>query len=528
VRDFHFPGRSAVHGQNAMVATSHPLAALSAVEALREGGSAIDAAIVAAAVLAVVEPQSTGIGGDCFALLCPKGSAEVIAFNGSGRSPKAATLDYFREQGLAELAENSVHAVTLPGAVEAWARLHADYGRLEFARLLRPAIGYARDGYAIHARVRHDWLEAETLLRAREASRAVFLSDGRVPAEGDIHRQPRLADTLETIARQGAAGFYQGPVAEAMTATLRAHGGLHAMDDFAAVEGDYVEAIATSYRGYHIHQIPPNNQGLTALVMLNVLEGFELAELNPLSAERTHLEIEAGRLAFDMRNRHIAEPPSMNVPLERLLSKDWSATLRSKISRDRAMAGVGDLGLSKGDTVYVSVVDRDLNAVSFINSIFHSFGSGILCPTTGVMFQNRGASFTLDPRHPNCVGPAKRPMHTIMPGMMTRGRKAEMAFGVMGGDYQPFGHCRVVTNVLDYDLDVQAAIDMPRVFATGAEVEIERNLPSETIKGLCERGHSLRLATAPHGGGQAVRIDHGRGVFTGGSDPRKDGCALGY
>ena len=528
MRDFHFPGRSAVHAQNGMVATSHPLASLSAIEALRDGGNAVDAAIVASAVLAVVEPQSTGIGGDCFSLFCPKGSSEVIAFNGSGRSPGTATLERFEALGVREIASDSVHSVTLPGAIDAWARLHADHGRLEFARLLKPAIEYARNGYPVYARVRHDWLEATALIRARDASRAVFLPNDRVPAEGDVHYQPQLADTLATIAGQGARGFYDGPVAEAMTSTLNRHGGLHTVEDFAAVRGEYVEPISTNYRGFDIHQIPPNTQGVTALVMLNILEGYDLAELDPLSAERIHLEIESGRIAFDMRNRYIADPQCMNVPLIRLLSKEWGDQLRSILSRDRAMPATGDLGLSKADTVYVCVVDKDLNAISFINSIFDSFGSGILCPTTGVMFQNRGASFNLDQSHPNCIGPGKRPMHTIMPGMMTCGNRVEMPFGVMGGDYQPFGHCHVVSNILDYGLDVQEALDMPRVFPLGDGVEIERGIPPETIGGLCDRGHSLRLVATPHGGGQAIRIDHERGLLTGGSDPRKDGCALGF
>lgn len=528
MRDFHFPGRSAVHAQNGMAATSHPLASLKAIEVLRDGGNAIDAAIAASAVLAVVEPQSTGIGGDCFALYCLRGSSEVIAFNGSGRSPKAATLERLGALGVTQIAVDSVHSVTLPGAIDAWTRLHADHGQLDFARLLKPAIEYARHGYPIYARVRHDWLEAAELLRSREVSRAAFLPNDRVPAEGDIHYQPQLADTLATIASQGARGFYEGPVAEAMTATLKQHGGLHTAEDFAAVRGEYVEPICTNYRGFDIHQIPPNTQGVTALVMLNILEGYELAELDPVSAERIHLEVEAGRIAFDMRNRHVADPQWMIVPLQRLLSKEWSKQLRSKLSRECAMPAVSDLGLSKADTIYVCVVDKDLNAISFINSIFDSFGSGILCPTTGVMFQNRGTSFNLDHSHPNCIGAGKKPMHTIMPGMMTFGEQVEMPFGVMGGDYQPFGHCHVVSNILDYGLDVQEALDMPRVFPSGKEVEIERNLPSETIRGLLERGHSLRLVATPHGGGQAIRIDRVRGLLTGGSDPRKDGCALGF
>ncbi|MEJ2123010.1 MAG: gamma-glutamyltransferase, partial [Alphaproteobacteria bacterium] len=292
MRDFHFPGRSAVHAMNGMAATSHPLASLHAIETLRDGGNAVDAAIAASAVLAVVEPQSTGIGGDCFALFCPKGSSQVIAFNGSGRSPKAATLERLLALGLKNIAADSVHSVTMPGAIDAWTQLHADHGRLEFARLLKPAIEYARHGYPVYARVRHDWLEAAELLRSREPSRAVFLPNDRVPAEGDLHYQPKLADTLASIANQGARGFYDGSVAEAMTATLKQHGGLHTVEDFAEVRGEYVEPVSTNYRGFDIHQVPPNTQGVTALVMLNILEGYELANLAPLSAERVHLEIE--------------------------------------------------------------------------------------------------------------------------------------------------------------------------------------------------------------------------------------------
>lgn len=528
MRDFEIPGRSAVHAANGMAATSHPLATGVAVDILKAGGNAIDAAIAASAALAVIEPQSTGIGGDCFAIIGLQGSDRIVSYNGSGRSPAAADLAFFQERGIAEIAHDSVHAVSLPGAVEAWLTLHKDHGRLDFARLLAPAIGYARDGYPVHSRVRFDWLLAADLLRRNEEARAVFLPGGEVPREGDIHRQPKLAETLAAIAKQGRSGFYEGPVAETMVRTLRSLGGLHTVDDFAAVKGDYVEAINADYRGNRVHQIPPNNQGLTALIMLNILEGYGLADLHPLSSERTHLEIEAGRLAFAARNAAIADPRAMRVGLQTLLSKDWAASLREKIDPDRALADIPDLGLAKSDTVYLCVVDRDLNAVSFINSIFHSFGTGILCPQTGVMFQNRGMSFRLDPDHPNRIEPAKRPMHTIMPGMVTRNGRVVMPYGVMGGDYQPFGHTRFLTNVTDFGMDVQQALDLPRVFATGTEVEIEKTFPPETVAGLLARGHKLSYAPEPLGGGQAILIDHERGVMSGGSDPRKDGCALGF
>ncbi|MGI3213263.1 gamma-glutamyltransferase [Roseovarius tibetensis] len=511
-----------------MVATSHPLATETAIHVLRDGGNAIDAAIAGAAVMAVVEPQMTGIGGDCFALYCPAGSAEVIAFNGSGRAPAAATIESLRAEGLTRVPEDSVHAVTLPGAVDGWGQLHADHGRMEFPRLLAPAIGYARDGYPVHARVRHDWQRARHHLGAREATRALFLPSGQVPAEGDIHRQERLADTLETIAPQGARAFYEGRLAAAMLRTLQAHGGLHSEADFHGVQGDYVTAAKTRYRTFDIHQVPPSNQGITALVMLNLLEGFDMSALDPLSAERLHLEIETGRLAYAMRDRHIADPDAMDIPLDAILSKEWAAGLRSCISADHAMQDIGPLGLSTSETVYMTVVDRDLNTVSFINSIFDSFGSGILCPETGVLFQNRGNSFTLDPEHPNALAPRKRPMHTIMPGMATEGDRVRLSFGVMGGDYQPFGHARIISNLVDYGMDLQAAIDMPRLLATGAEVEVERSLPPSILRDLSDKGHRLRVSQDPLGGCQAILIDHDRGLLSGGSDPRKDGYAAGF
>jgi gamma-glutamyltranspeptidase/glutathione hydrolase len=366
--------------------------------------------------------------------------------------------------GVSEIGATSAHAVTIPGAIDAWATLHETHGRMDFAELLAPAIAYARDGYPVHARVRFDWLRAADALRRNAAARAIFLPNDSVPGEGDIHRQPALADTLAKIAAGGRAAFYEGEVAEEMTATLAKAGGCQVLEDFAAVHGDYVTPISTDYRGVRVHQIPPSNQGLTALIMLNILEGFDPQGRAPLSAERTHLEIEAGKLAFAARNAAIADPASMTTTLEQLLSKDWAANLRGSIRLDRAFSGLPDLGLKKSDTVYVSVVDRDRNAVSFINSIYESFGSTILCPQTGVLFQNRGRSFRLDAGHPNCIGPSKRPMHTIMPGMVTRDGRVLMPYGVMGGDYQPFGHARLLANIFDYGLDVQAALDMPRVF----------------------------------------------------------------
>lgn len=528
MRDFELPGRSAVHAVNGMAATSHPLSTGAALDVLKEGGNAMDAAICAAAVQAVVEPQSTGIGGDVFMLMCPQGSSDVVAYNGSGRSPAAATVDWYREQGIGRIEQHTPHSVTVPGAIEAWCTLNADYGSMPLERLLAPAIRYAAEGYAVHARVQYDWLRAiETVSWDADAA-AIFLPGGNVPEEGQIHLQPELAETLKTVAESGRRGFYEGAVAEAMVEKLRSLGGLHTVEDFAAVKGDYVTPIATGYREYTVHQIPPNNQGVTALIMLNIMEGFDLVQYDALSAERTHLEIEAGRIAFAVRDRAISDPGTLKVSPAQLVSKDWAASLRKHISLDRAMPGIPELGLKTSDTVYISVVDRDLNAVSFINSVYHSFGSGILCPRTGVLFQNRGESFRLDPDHPNCIGPRKRPLHTIMPGMLTRGMECVAPYGVMGGDYQPYGHTRVLTNLIDYALDPQAAISMPRVFATGSLVNIEKTFPAATYAGLQARGHALNFAPAPLGGGQMIVIDREKGVLSAGSEHRKDGCALGY
>ncbi len=528
MRDFHFPGRSAVHAMEAMAATSHPLATEAAMQVLREGGSAMDAAIAGSAVMAVVEPQMTGIGGDCFALVSQSGNSDVMAFNGSGRAPLAASADALRGSGLTEIPVNSIHTVTLPGAVDGWFRLHGRFGRLDMARLLKPAIAYARHGYPVHARVARDWRQARTHLAKRDATRALFLPGGDCPVEGAVRRQERLADTLEIIAKEGPRGFYEGPVAEAMVRTLQSHGGVHTAEDFAGVEGNFVNPVSTDYRGRTVHQVPPNNQGLTALMMLNLLESFDLASFTPGSAGRLHLEIETARLAYAMRDRHLADAAHMKVRIEDILSKTKAAELSQRISHDHAMTDIGPLGLRKSDTVYMTVVDRDLNAVSFINSIFDSFGSGILCAETGVLFQNRGHSFSLDPAHPNILEPGKRPMHTIMPGMVTQNGQPVLSFGVMGGDYQPMGQARVISNLFDHDLDLQGVLDAPRVFPGDRDVEVERSVPSEVLRDLAARGHTLRVADEPLGGAQAIRIDHDRGTLIGASDPRKDGCVAGY
>jgi gamma-glutamyltranspeptidase/glutathione hydrolase len=528
MRDFQLPGRSPIRTTDAMVATSHPLSTFAALDMLRAGGNAMDAAVCAAAVQAVVEPQSTGIGGDCFVLYCPKGEGKVIAFNGSGRAPAAATHGWYRERAFEGIPTYGPHSVTIPGAIDAWCRLLEDYGRKGIDASLAPAIRYAEQGYVVHDRVAFDWAASTALLRENPEASRMLLRHGEALRPGDLHVQPELAATLRVIASHGRDAFYTGPVAEDIVACLRALGGLHTLEDFATTKGDYVTPVSTHYRGCDIHQMPPNNQGLTALLMFNVLSGFELGALDPLGAERLHLEVEAGRLAYRDRDRFIADPDLVEVPSCELLSARYADRLRALIDPGRTMVDLPEVKLPKGDTVYISVVDEDRNAVSFINSTYHSFGSGIVSPNSGVVLQNRGSSFSLDPRHPNCVAPRKRPMHTIMPGMATRDGKAVMPFGVMGGGYQPFGHVHLLTNMLDFGMDPQAALDTPRVFHDAGTLEAERGIPAAAIEGLRERGHRVETAKEPHGGGQAIWIDWHNGTLTGASDPRKDGCALGY
>ncbi len=420
--------------------------------------------------------------------------------------------------------------MTVPGAVDAWARLVEDHGVKALGELLQPAIGYARDGYPVLERVAYDWRLAAELISKDRTARRVFLPGGAPPAIGSVHRQPELAETLAVIAERGREGFYDGPVAEDMVTYLQGLGGLHTLEDFAAAEGEYVTPISTDYRGHRVYECPPNGQGVAALVALNVLSGFDLAQHEPLSAGRLHLEIEAARLAYQDRNCFVADPAKSEVPVDWLLSEAHAAELRAAISPDRAMGALPPpRGPAHKDTVYLCVVDRDGTAVSFINSLFHSFGSGLVSPRSGVVLQNRGEAFVVDPAHPNCIAPGKRPMHTIIPGMLERDGRVVMPFGVMGGQYQAMGHAHFLTNLIDFGLDVQEAIDLARVYAPPqGPVEVESGIPEGSVEDRRDMGHATTGPDKPIGGAQANMIDWQSGVLTGGSDPRKDGCALGY
>lgn len=523
-RDFATPGRSTAFGSAGMAATSSPQATLAAIDVLRNGGNAVDAAITASAVLCVTEPHMTGIGGDCFAILAtPEG--KVLGLNGAGRSAFAATPDWLRHAGLAAIPPDSAHAVTVPGAIDAWDELLRAYGTWSLGQCLAPAIALAEEGVATLPRVARDWPEREPLLQNNAGARRHYLKNGRAPQAGDVMRYPALAATLREIARDGRDAFYAGAIAQDMVTTLRAQGSLLTLEDFAATQCDWVKPLSTTFGGHRIHEIPPSGQGLTVLLALNILKCFGLKHLDPLGPQRRHLEIEALKRAWVLRNRHIADPEHAEVPVDDLLSEATAQRLAASI--DPGLASDMRITLPASDTVYLAVADKNRLCVSFINSIYHEFGSGIVTEKTGIILQNRGTGFSCDPAHPNVIAPAKRPLHTIIPALATLDGKPEMVFGVMGGDFQPIGHVNVVLNRYVYGMDAQEALDPPRCVPSDGAVVVESSLPESVRRDLAARGHQIMVSAEPLGGGQIITLDTARGVLSGGSDHRKDGFALG-
>ncbi len=479
-RDFQLPGRSPVIAGGGMAATSHPLATLAAVDTLRQGGSAADAAVAAVATLCVVEPHMTGIGGDCYCLVSQPGKP-VWGYNGSGRAGAKASDEALRAQGMSEIG-NSIHAVTVPGALDAWEAILKAYGRFGLDRALKPAIQYAEGGFPVAARVAWDWAKYVGKLKADTGASKHYLFNGAAPKEGDVIRFPALAATLKTIAAKGARAFYEGEIADDIVATVAKRGSYLTSDDFARHRGDAVTPISTNYRGLDLVEVPPNGQGLTALVMLNILENFDLKALDPLGPERFHLVLEAARLGFAVRDTHIADADHMRLAVADLLDKSFAKKLAGLIDMNRR-AKLPSHPAPGSNTIYLSVVDRDRTAVSFINSLYSHFGVGICTEKSGIMLTNRGACFTLEPDHPNTFGPNKRPLHTIIPALAMRGGRCDMSFGVMGAHYQPMGHVQIVLNMLDYGMDVQQAIDAPRFFFEGEQTVVENGTPAGDRRG---------------------------------------------
>ncbi|MEM6743700.1 MAG: gamma-glutamyltransferase family protein [Pseudomonadota bacterium] len=527
-RDFHLPGRSAVFAANGLAATSHPLGAKVAVEMLEAGGNAVDAAVAGAVVLGLCEPQMTGLGGDMFALVEKEGE-EIVGLNASGRAPAALTAAMLRDAGHDKMPKGTAHAVTIPTAVDGFDKLLHRFGTRDFETVLAPALRYAEEGVPVAPRVAFDWAQSVGALQGR--ARELFAFDGAAPVPGRIFRAPGQAEALRRISRDGRRGFYEGEVAEDMVASLRALGGVHELSDFASAEADWVEPIQGDYRGVELVELPPNGHGATAILMNNILETFDIASMDPFGVERAHVETEAAKLAYDARNRFIADPDHCALRLAHMLSKDTGKALAKLIDPDTAMADPRKISEQvHRETIYITVVDRDLMKVSLIYSIFSSFGSGLASEKFGILFQDRGMGFTLEQGHPNEAAGGKRPLHTIIPGMMRENGLTTRVFGVMGGAYQPHGHARVMSNLYDFGMEPQAALDAPRVFHDGPtdQMRVERGHAAGVLEGLAAKGHPAMVPATAIGGAQMITVDRKAGVLIGASDPRKDGIALGY
>jgi gamma-glutamyltranspeptidase/glutathione hydrolase len=519
--------RSAVRAMNGMVATSQPLASAAGLRILQQGGNAVDAAVAAAAVLCVVEPMMLSPGGDMFAIVWDAKRKELKAINASGRAPLSASIDELRKRGIDQMPAAGIHTVTVPGAVDGWAKLIERYGTMTLAQVLQPAIEYAERGFPVTDVIASDW-QVGLSHKDHPDFAATYLPNGKPPTPGEIFTNKNLATTLKKIAAQGPEVFYRGEIAAKIVKFCNEEGGLHTRRDFANHSSNWVDPISTIYRGYTVYEMPPNTQGLAALQMLNILEGFDLGKLGHNTAEYLHLLVEAKKLAFIDRARHIADPDFYRVPLDKLLSKDYAAELRKRIDLGRVVEQTTSGPRGGEDTTYLTVVDKDRNVVSFIQSIFSAFGSGLVAGDTGIILHNRGAGFSFDPKSPNKLEGGKRPFHTIIPAMAFKDGKPWLSFGVMGGDMQAQGHVQVLINIIDFGMDVQRAGEQPRFRHFDSGLALESAVGADVRKGLEAKGHKLTISPGMFGGYQAIMIDPKSGALFGGSDPRKDGCAIGW
>ncbi|MCI0799816.1 MAG: gamma-glutamyltransferase [Chloroflexi bacterium] len=527
--------RSTVHATNGMVATSQPLAAVAGLRVLMEGGNAVDAAVAAAAVLNVVEPVSTGVGGDMFALIWNNKDKSIRSINGSGRAPKAASIEALKAEGHQKMPQAGVHSVTVPGAVHGWETLIEACGTMPLAEVLKPAIKYADQGFPVSEIIAFQWsLQVERM--SQLPSGQEVLLNGRAPKHGEIMRLPTLGRTLRTIAEGGSEAFYNGDIAAKMAAFIQEQGGCLSSEDMAAHTSDWEEPICTDYRGVTCWESPPSNQGVAALEALNIVEGFDLATMGSQTADTYHHLIESMRLAFADAFRYVADPGQAQVPTTQMLSKDFARTRRALIDPKRAMSTVPYGQVQGGsDTVYISVVDGDGDACSFIYSIYSNFGSGLVVPDTGIVLHNRGALFSLDPDHPNALAGGKRPYHTIIPALATVDDELYLCYGVMGAFMQPQGHLQVISNLVDFGMDPQQALNALRFIVTEEDVALEEGLSPEVLRDLESRGHRTRTISSYYrgmsggfGGAQLIQRDPETGVLSGASEPRKDGCAVGW
>jgi gamma-glutamyltranspeptidase/glutathione hydrolase len=525
--------RSMVISRHGIVATSQTLASQAGAMVLARGGSAMDAAIAANVVLGVVEPMSNGIGGDLFAIYWDAKTGKLTGINASGWAPQALTPAMLRSKGVETMPETTIHSVTVPGCVDGWEKLHKRFGRLPWSDLFREAIYYADEGFPVTEIIQEGWEIGASKLAADENGSRLFLREGRAPALGETFRNPELGKALKLIAGGGAAAFYRGPIAKAILRTSDRLGGTMASADLAEFESEWVTPISTSYRGWTVYELPPNGQGIATLQMLNIMENFPLAPFGPTSVEALHTKIEAQKLAYADLQRYVGDTRFGKAPVRELLSKDYGKRRASLIQGNEARceAAPGNPLKSAGDTIYLSVVDRDGNIVSLIQSIYLSFGSGIVVDDYGFHLHNRGGLFVLDASHPNLLAPRKRPFHTIIPGFMEKGN-VHVGFGIMGGLNQAQAHAQFISNVVDHGMNIQSALETPRFTKLtfgGCDVLIENRVPAEVRQKLTAMGHRLSVQgefSSKMGGGQAVIHDSAAQVNYGASSPRKDGAAV--
>ncbi len=536
----NFASRSEIIAQNGMAATSHPLATQAALDILKQGGSAVDAAITANAMLGLMEPTGCGIGGDLFAIIWDAETQKLYGLNASGRSPKSLTRKYFLEQGYEYIPSFGALTVSVPGAVDGWFEMQKKFGKLDMQAILQPAIDYGQNGFPVTELIAYYLDRSVSRIGHYPNFKETYMPDGRMPAKGEIFRNPYLANTYETIAREGRDAFYKGDIARIIDAYIKENGGFLSYEDMAAHTSTWIDPVSANYRGYDVWQLPPNGQGIAVLQILNILEGYDIGSMGLFSPEYIHLFVEAKKLAYEDRAWYYADMDFSSVPVNRLISKEYAEERRELINPDLA-ARRYEPGISEGpNTIYLTVADKNGNMVSLIQSNYRGMGSGMTPPGLGFVIQNRGEGFTLQPNRFNTFEPGKRPFHTIIPGFITKDGEPFMSFGVMGGDMQPQGHAQIVINLIDFGMNLQEAGDAPRIYHTGSSeptgqemtdggiVMLESGFPYETIRELIKKGHRMQWTVGPFGGYQAIMWDKTNKVYYGASESRKDGQAAGY
>ena len=535
-----FTTRSEVLAQHGMACTSQPLATQVALDILKSGGNAIDAAIAANAMLGLVEPISNGIGGDLFAIVWDAESEKLYGLNASGRSPRSLSLEYFKENGFEKIPSYGPLPVSVPGCVDGWFELHQKFGSLGMEQILEPAIQYASEGFPVTEVIAYYWAGNARALSRYPNVAAVYMPDGKPPAKGEVFKNPNLAETLKKIAEEGRDAFYKGDIARTIGSFMEEQGGFLTYEDMAAHESTWVEPVSTNYRGYDIWELPPNGQGIAALQILNILEGFDIAGMGFGSAEYIHHFVEAKKLAFEDRAKYYADPDFQDIPVEKLISKEYASGRRTLINPSRSSPQLEPGTIEQGNTIYMTVSDDQGNMVSLIQSNYRGMGSGMCPPGLGFILQDRGELFSLEEGHFNVFEPGKRPFHTIIPAFITKEGKPLMSFGVMGGSMQPQGHAQIVVNMIDFGMNLQEAGDAPRirhggssqptgeVMTDGGIVYLESGIPYETIRTLTRMGHTVQFDVGGYGGYQAIMWDEQNGVYYGASESRKDGQAAGY